>query len=302
MQHLSWLAAIAPLAFVCWPAIADKVDDDKQKEVLINRPDSNLETIQAFTTANRYRKAGGGVGRLVTTFSNGAVGYCTATLVSPDLVITASHCLKDPDDDTAAIISIILYLDDVDPASARGTPYQVQIAPLEAQKKLDYAILRVPNKPGLQAQFKPISLESRPLTAHEELFLIHHPQAQAQHLTRRACRVRGPFDNDTVLHTCDTQEGSSGAALMSDNETRPKIIAIHTGFKRLGAQEKINIATTIQSIAAASCIVQKLLIAGDPDVCQQVRPPSADDGIVSPPITARSGAKINITSGDDRDK
>jgi hypothetical protein len=249
-------------------ASADSVTDTQKTEILIKRPESNLETMDSFTKENRYRKFGGAVGRLQMQFNGGDVGFCTGTLIGPDLAITAAHCLKDLENPAKpSLYSTVLYLEDVAPDDAgRGTPFTVELAPWEYDGSLDYAILHVAGSPGLQSQFTPAGIATRLPVPHEELFLVHHPQGQVQHLTRRACRVRGKNDANTVLHTCDTNQGSSGAALMSDNEMDGRILAIHTSWIQLG-QDKLNVATTIAAITAKSCILKSIIAKTDYSMC-----------------------------------
>lgn len=233
-------------------------------EVLMERPASNLEVMEAFSPDNRYRLAGRAVGRLVIDFGDNRKGFCTGSLITVNYVLTANHCLHDEEFPDNHISAITLYMDDV--ASDRGTPFVVVKEPVESDATSDYAILRVEGNPG--SSFPPLTLDGRVLQRGEELFVVHHPEGEPQYLTRRVCRVRGPAQESyNFLHQCDTLKGSSGAPIMSDNSPSPIVLGLHIRFQRLDGRT-LNVGTRMESIAARSCIVTKLLnhepVAGCP--------------------------------------
>jgi hypothetical protein len=249
------LVTVVIAAMAACPSFADVITTAPNNEILMDRPNSNLELMEAFTVGNRYRKAGRSVGRVAITFGLGRKGACSGVLITVDYLLTANHCLVDEEYPENKIENMTLYMDDI--SLDRGTPFRIANQVVESNSTLDYAILRVEGNPG--QTFPTAKLDTLDIPRGEELFVIHHPEGERQQLSRRSCRARGPYkDQYSFLHLCDTMKGSSGAPIFSDNSNIPVVVGIHERYELLDGF-KLNVGTSISAIASKSCIVGHLV-------------------------------------------
>jgi len=197
----------------------------------------NFEPIGRFTTVNRYRKLGRAVGRLDMLLEEPATGRsgtgtCTATIISSTYILTNYHCI--PGTETGIEVRRALLQMDYLSDERDATAYTVNISPVEADRDLDYAILRVQGNPS--ATYGTVPLYVRDPLPQEELFLIHHPAGLTQRITRQGCRLssssRAIYGSE-LRHRCDTKGGSSGALIFSDNQENGRfyVVGLHyAGF------------------------------------------------------------------------
>ena len=196
-------------------------------ESLFNKYSDNFEPISAFSIDNPYRKIASGVGRLdiLKRNRNGEEGIttCTAWLISSNYIITNNHCIPGDKGDTILDAEIRFGL--LKYGDEEGEPFQVDIEPIETDRELDYSILEVIGNPALSYQVIPLNF-SDPKKG-EELFIIHHPLAKPQRLTRKDCRTAKAkhLSDYDIRHLCDTLPGSSGAPVLSD--ITKNVVGIH---------------------------------------------------------------------------
>lgn len=257
-------------------AHADRLPPEGQgSELRVHRDkDSDFEELFEFTEISKYKKASLPVGFLMVEFRNRRNGVaartgCTATLLDAALVLTASHCLKDPDSADNPVEKITLWLA-FDFDLSRASPYEIDLRPIEDDAALDYAILKING--ATPTMFGVAVLVQNNPQRGEELFVIHHPGGVRKQITRRLCRVV-QIAPPRVRHSCHTVQGSSGAPLFSDNDGSMRFLAIHTGWKTMGGQT-LNEGTLIADIAAKSCIVRELLKGPDTRACASATAPS----------------------------
>ncbi len=186
--------------------------------------------------------------------------YCTASLISKNLIITNHHCV--PGDGN--VQKALLTMGYLKPRTRRGVAqYPVDLKPLEASKDLDYAILKVEGEPGTEWGAVPLSTNTP--KSRSTLFVIHHPGGYPQYITRGRCQTSSPaIDGDDILHLCDTLPGSSGAPIF-DNSTR-RVVGLHYGSISL---KKLNAGKRIASLAKASALISRLVIR-DTNVASQI--------------------------------
>ncbi len=137
---------------------------------------------------------------------------CTATRISADLIITNYHCVPGKDVTALAAQARFGFLD---PQTAPGAAFAVDITPVESSPEFDFAILRLVAAPSL-SDHPAVPLKRHRVRDGESLILVHHPLGQAQRLTRFRCQAGRPaFSEGRLIHHCDTQGGSSGAAVLT---------------------------------------------------------------------------------------
>jgi hypothetical protein len=155
---------------------------------------------------------------------------CTATLIAPDLILTAAHCLAT--DEEARTGSFTLDFQ-TDASGNRPGPYTPRFykltrvvrsgfsrQPGDLRAGRDYSIVQVAVHPaGLGVA--PAPMRSTVPVSGEEVFVVHHPRGAAKKVSRRpadpSASVGSVFiDQDIgriVSHNCDVDNGSSGSSL-----------------------------------------------------------------------------------------
>ncbi len=250
--------------------MADFVAEDTTEALIGTRDRSALEEIVVFTNGSKYKKFSTSVGHLSLKFElnfNGAErnGVCTATIIDPNYILTAYHCLQDKDVEGNKVEEAVLYMGYLSSKEA-AQPFHVEEVPVEYNERLDFAILKVEGNPA--GSYGLLGLSTQTLEQNEELFVVHHPRGWKKTLSRRFCRVRGFATGETVSHDCHTHKGSSGAPIFPDNSSVPRVVGIHTGWDRFQGQT-LNEGTLISSISTASCIVSDILAGNEPKPCSE---------------------------------
>jgi len=244
------VAASVILAMLAPNAFGDIIDKSRTNEALIGGlAQSAFEGLNEFTAASKYKKSSSPVGELEVKFAidrdgQALMGFCTATLIDALYILTAQHCLKDEKNDANTVTTAVVWMG-FDGDKTTAAPFKVHVAPVESDNKLDYAILIVDGNPA--ANYGVALLTDRAVSASEELFVISHPLGERKQLTRRLCRAR-LTDGTTLRHNCHTDEGSSGGPIFPDNDSSPRVVAIHRGSESFMGQQ-INEGTLISAIA-----------------------------------------------------
>ena len=164
---------------------------------------NDMQQVSELAPSDILRKLARPVGRLAIQLPENKIAYCTASLIDRNLIVTNYHCIPGKGDVRAAL----LWMGYIVPQSRQGVAqYGVDLKPVEADKQLDYAILRVHGNPGDEWDAVRLSMESP--TAFNSLFIVHHPGGFAQHISRGRCQTSNPaIRGDDLLHVCDTLGG-----------------------------------------------------------------------------------------------
>lgn len=157
--------------------------------------------------------------------------YCTATHIGQGRVLTAGHCVGAetlPPGDVlsgAPCADIVLdwnYVQGSRPVRARCT--EITYAAVDASRGVDFALLKVDVIPKVT-----LSLASSPVAPSRQATLLGFPLGKSLMWSPR-CFVVEPtpvVPPRMLAHTCDTEPGQSGAALLDDATLR--IIGVHAG-------------------------------------------------------------------------
>lgn len=152
---------------------------------------------------------------------DGSTGYCTGTLITKDLFLTAEHCAS-----KCADIKVTFgFLKE-----SRDESFSCKeiIEQGDSNYENDYFIIRLEGNPGVKWGWYDVS--AQPVSKGSELLMIHHPKATPMKVSKTNCFLKTEEGN-FLTHRCDTQPGSSGAAILLPNYENPeasKIVGVHT--------------------------------------------------------------------------
>jgi formylglycine-generating enzyme required for sulfatase activity len=306
--RLSWLLALLALFAVRYgPARAQILYDASQFGAVDLIPKQSafaanhlLETLGAqidrfepiadFRPDDPIRKLGRAIGRLdiLMTDATGqeGVAVCTAALIDRDKIVTNHHCI--PGGSGEKITGAQIRFGYLELGSTSSVAFDVDIVPLETDRKLDYSILKVRGDPA--AQFAIAPLKPRSVAENERLFVIHHPAGQPQRLTRAFCRAHPttPLVNGFVRHQCDTLPGSSGSPIFA--QTDDAFVGLHHAGGLSAADPKsFNEGIDAGVLTHASVILRALTTKA-----AAVVPPKPVPSLAGPPGPVCDGLLVSV--------
>jgi formylglycine-generating enzyme required for sulfatase activity len=186
-----------------------------------------FEPIADFPPDDPIRVLGRAVGRLdiLMTAPDGVRGVanCTATLIDRNKILTNHHCVPGPHG--AVIERVLVRFGYLELGSTTSRSFEVDLNPIEANRALDYAVLRVEGDPAGAFGIAPLNVRSA--QTNEPLFIIHHPAGQPQRLTRAFCRAnpKVALEGSALRHQCDTLPGSSGSLIFAQRNNA--LVGLH---------------------------------------------------------------------------
>lgn len=182
-------------------------------------------------------------------------GSCTATLIGPDTLLTAAHCIEGE----GGTIDARGVFETAFDASGRGLSAQI-VAYLIADGRggkdgddsdTDWALLRIDRPLGEQVGF--LGIRSLEGLSPEQLALLPLYQAGYSWDTgvnlsgNLGCTIIAVETNNILRHDCDTTRGDSGSPLMVRDGDNYLIVANDSAFDILPNQPVENIATRIDA-------------------------------------------------------
>ncbi|MBV7393358.1 trypsin-like peptidase domain-containing protein [Mameliella sediminis] len=206
--------------------------------------DYQNEPVISYGEKSIARRLGRPVGRLDVLYKNGKTGYCTAFIVDTEHLVTNNHCIPGIDGvGVQAAQFVVGYVDAAHPDKAEK--FQVGLEPLETSAALDYSVLRVFGDPS--ARYGKVLLANADPDPSEFLWIIGHPQGQAQHISREGCAAGDPpvSTEGKVVHTCDTLGGNSGSPVFRISD-RQVVALHHAGDNRTGFNFAIPMTRILQ--------------------------------------------------------
>jgi len=149
------------------------------------------------------------------------ISTCTVTLIAPDLVITAGHCILDPVESVKSMSVTFDYQTECNGAKPAGyNPiFHKVIRTVEygtlGPGALDYAIFQIKVPPG-GLGIPPIAMRSDLPAVGEQVFGIHQPNGAVKKVSRKhsqAYAVVNAVSSSFVRVNMDVSGGSSGSGL-----------------------------------------------------------------------------------------
>ncbi|MFP4520287.1 MAG: trypsin-like serine peptidase [Oceanicaulis sp.] len=179
--------------------------------------------------------------RVIGRISTELGGTCTASLVGPDILITAAHCITENGRIDASGEFVTGDTLPGGPRRARVIDFHVDPAwnedafsDTDDSDGTDWALLRIDRRLGDELGHLGVQA------------LGDEPGALARLRVRQAgyswdtgdqlsgnldCRVLEVFADNTLAHDCDTTRGDSGSPFFIETETGPAVIATDSNFR-----------------------------------------------------------------------
>ncbi len=256
-------------------------------EKLVSGDKAMYEPVTNYASDSRIGKASRAIGLLDIRYEH-ANGTCSASLVAPDKLLTNWHCIPGDGDDGKAVKAYFVpdYLSEQNTSSL--TWFEVNPVALETgDSKTDFSILKVQGDPG--NSYGIIRLARQKLAENAPLMIIHHPLGGSKKVTRFDCRRAASTDSARFLHSCDTQPGSSGSPVLSDDDLA--LVALHYAGHPDKAT-KLNFAIPMEALVDRSPILKSLLgttpsappAAAQPKVAVITAPDVPQPGAGEPPV------------------
>lgn len=185
--------------------------------------------LRALVTANDGR-GWEAVGRL----DIGPTGFCTGALIEPHIVLTAAHCLFDPESRERIGLSDMEFL--AGWRNGRAAAYRrVRSAVIhpaysyngpEGAENVahDVALLEL-DQPIRNTSVKPFRVHQRPRKGDEVGVVSYARDRAARPSLQEVCHVLGR-PAGTLVMSCDVDFGSSGAPVFVMAEGEPRIVSV----------------------------------------------------------------------------
>jgi len=184
------------------------------------------------------RKHAESVGMLIGN-SNDKTWCCSGVVIAENLLLTNWHCgsyTESSDDkwspEACRNMVINLAWDQYGNQDQKIHDREfVCDAVLATDQDLDIAVIKIRSLLGHETA-RPIKIRTKPLDNNEALSLIHHPACLPKQLTSTSCQVdsksyrgwRNAAAKTEILHSCDTEGGSSGAPILDE---AGNLVALH---------------------------------------------------------------------------
>jgi V8-like Glu-specific endopeptidase len=218
--------------FLLFPSGQSYAEPDYATYWFCNGSPPNWENVECVNPPSDTRNAvAQAVGMIVTVHDN-AVSSCSVTLISPNQVITAGHCVADPAEEVFSSSVTFDYAVDCNghiPNNYNPRFHKVTRLIKFRNKVIngsyyDYCVLELDIPPG-GLGITPVTMRNDLPAANEEVFGIHHPNGAVKKLSIPAPNFATVSSSSAsgIKVSLDVSGGSSGSGLF---DTSGRIVGV----------------------------------------------------------------------------
>ncbi|MGI3187037.1 trypsin-like serine peptidase [Nioella aestuarii] len=188
-------------------------------------------------------------------------GFCTGTLIAPDIVLTGAHCIvyEAGDEDTPPVAFRAGYQNETEVARAGVTSYHVPSAWRETEQEgTDFAFVFLDQPLGDQlgwmelGPLSPAEIAAYAAGAGPDILQAGYSADQPDVLTGNLdCPFIELGADNTLIHQCDTVQGDSGSPLFVQDGNGYRIIGVESYTDERPEMEfDLNIAMYVADVIA----------------------------------------------------
>ncbi|GEO80687.1 trypsin-like serine peptidase [Pararhodospirillum oryzae] len=181
--------------------------------------------------------------------------FCTGTLVAPDKVVTAAHCLWNRRTQNwmpASGLTFVAgyqrgaWVEHAAVARAHPSPtYRPNPSGKTTQPALDWAVLDLAHP--LDGSLGHFGTRPNPLRGLPLVQVGYSSDRRHVQTANIGCHLLGQDKSGTLLHDCDTVSGDSGSPLVIWDSDGPRIVAVHVGTVTTHSGSSLGVAAPIGS-------------------------------------------------------
>lgn len=159
--------------------------------------------------------------------SGGFPRTCSGFLIDASTLMTNQHCINSQEA-CGSLAAVFGNERDAQGRLSLGKQYRcVQFDASRVNFDLDVALVEMAGRPG--DEWGKVEFAATDVTEGASLFIIHHPNKAPKMISRIDCSARhlavdGRGSHTDFTHSCDTESGSSGAPVFSEEG---KVVGLH---------------------------------------------------------------------------